>query len=68
MGFYRLFVPVALHNQLLGIIAGTGSAGDDDSLLAYGKVERGQFHDLPFIDASLKDKIKIREQFTLRQL
>jgi len=49
-------------------LAGARSAGDDDSLLAYGKVERGQFHDLPFIDAFLKDKIKIREQFALRQL
>jgi hypothetical protein len=39
-----------------------------NSLLASGKIERGQFHDLPFIDACLKDKIKIREQFALRQL
>jgi len=49
-------------------LAGAGIAGDDDSLLASGEIERGQFQDLPFIDAFLKGKIKIREQFALRQL
>jgi hypothetical protein len=47
-------------------LAGAGVAGDDYSLLASGKIERGPFHDLPFIDAFLKGKIKIRERFPHR--
>ncbi len=49
-------------------LAGAGVAGEDQSLFSPGKLEGGQFHDLPFVDAFLKDKIKVREEFAFRKL
>jgi hypothetical protein len=49
---------------LLCIIASAGIAGDDYSLLASGKIERGQFHDLSFVNILCKKTGKVSDIFT----
>lgn len=48
-------------------LAGAGVAGEDQTLLAPGKLEGGQIHDLAFVDTLLKGKIEVREQFSFRK-
>lgn len=62
--------PTAEQEQRLGdmAFAGAGIAGNNQALFALDKVKLGKFHDLCFVDPFLEIKIKIGQQFTLREL
>lgn len=61
--------PAAKQEQSLGdmALAGAGIAGNNQALFAVDKVKLGQLHDLCLVDPFLEIKIKIGQQFTLRE-